>query len=584
MKKYISILLSLFFICLQINLSADAAVFVSGSNSIMMDVIYTDAEESLKPETPALTNQPNGEISNLSNPDKLIIPKIGDTIYFGHREQAQGPDKNSKQIEWQVLNIINDKQMLLYNKTIPDSLQVYDGYMKPDESEREKILTWLNTEYIDKSFNVQERECLEGRLKINLLSDYLFESFEEAGQFTEAGINTDQWYLHPLIRLDIAEWASLPTTYDDTRVEEPRYTSTPEVLSTEAFISPTDVEISVIISPEMPQKTPIVPDRKTDDHPFNSILLLLLCVTITAAGVFVFMISREEKNKKFRPGYNRKNDRQFDFSEDSNTIDSETLFLGKTSAYYCSGCKGQGKRDYQEDNLWYSRSTGPGLPVCAVLSDGMGGMDNGAESSALAIDVFKAKALNIRTDQDIPSRLWQISNEANQAVYQRNSEKGMNGGSTLVCVFITGNMLYWLSIGDSRIFLYRNGMLASVNEEHELETRMYKKFIEDDIDLVEIRETHRKELRKLTSNLGRSSIPLIDQNFIPYMLKKDDKLLLCSDGVSDTLTEQEILFCLKDPDPDVNCDRISEMIEAKNKRGQDNYSAIVISVRTENGR
>ena len=262
-----------------------------------------------------------------------------------------------------------------------------------------------------------------------------------------------------------------------------------------------------------------------------------------------------------------------------------TTVTFKTSGpYICASCIGQGGRDYQEDSLWFGVDIGSEKAVCVMIADGMGGMDNGAESSKIAADNFNKAAPHIDTEKDIPSKLWELCKQINSEIYNNNSRKGMNGGTTLICVYIIDNRFYWISVGDSRIYLYRDGTLSSVNEEHELESQLYKELLDDELTLSEIRSVPNPELRKLTSNLGRSEIPLIDQNFAPYLLKSGDKILLCSDGVSGTLTEQDLIQCLASPDPEINCKFIAEMIEEKHKPHQDNYSAIVIYCTTEDGK
>ncbi len=266
------------------------------------------------------------------------------------------------------------------------------------------------------------------------------------------------------------------------------------------------------------------------------------------------------------------------------TDPEKTVRIGNDGPYGCACCIGQGKRSYQEDSLWFSSQTSPDKPVCAIVADGMGGMDNGAESSAIARDYFKLHIQSTETDRDIPSRLWEISSSINDEVYRANSDKNLNGGTTLVCAYIVNNQFYWISIGDSRIYLYRDGMLAAVNEEHELETRLYELLLDGKLSLSELRSIPNRELRKLTSHVGRNGVPIIDQNYVPYKLHKGDKIVLCSDGVSGSLSEDEILLCLKDPDPEINCKCFKDLIEEKDLRGQDNYAAVVICCKTEDGK
>ncbi len=555
--------LLILFVCLLSVLRADADVSVSVRVSGLMDVIYPFPEQTESPAEVKLTPQTNDDSEDVNeiltataSSVESHVPKIGQTIKFGRNVQDADSGNGSGLIEWQVLSISLSGNMLLISKTVPDELMAYGESVINDAADRDRALEWLNGEYYSRVFSEQEKDCFSDR--VGLLSWNKYNYFLANGRFERAGIDPGEWYLRPVILLNMAKWPVIP-------VPEPTKILPDQVIPT-----------NTIPFPDKPE------DGKSGSSSVLPILLVLICAVVASSGVLVF-ISTRGKRKKNNKG--RRSEHGFGFTWDTVSVtDSNTAILGKNGFYHCAGCIGQGKRSYQEDSLWYSQSASLGSAVCAVISDGMGGMENGAESSAIAIDAFKTNVQNIRTDQDIPSALWQISNTANDAVFTRNSEKGMNGGSTLICVFITENMLYWISVGDSRIFLARDGMLASVNQEHELEAQLYNRLADGDLELGDIRETQYKELRKLTSNLGRRTIPLIDQNFIPYRLAKGDKLLLCSDGVSDTLSENELLSCLKDPDPDVNCDRISSMIKAKDKKGQDNFSAIVVSVRTENGK
>lgn len=306
------------------------------------------------------------------------------------------------------------------------------------------------------------------------------------------------------------------------------------------------------------------------------VLVIIIAAAVVVGGYSAYHLYKGRKAEEER----KKNENLPYRSKEFGTM----VTITSSGPYICSGCKGQGSRDYQEDSYWYGTEIGPERAVCVMIADGMGGMDNGAESSSIAAAKFNNAVPHIETDKDIPSKLWDLSRAINAEIYTVNSRKGMNGGTTLVSAYIIDNRLYWISIGDSRIYLCRDGVLSSVNEEHELESRMYGELLDGKVDLDDIRSTPNRELRKLTSNLGRSEIPLIDQNYSAYHLKCGDKLLLCSDGVSGTLSEQEMLECLESPDPEINCHRIADMIERKNKAHQDNYSAIVIYCATEDGK
>lgn len=415
-----------------------------------------------------------------------------------------------------------------------------------------------------------------------------------------------------------AETAQAEAATAEAQVAAMRATQTAHVIGTAEAEATTTAEAEAIgtaeaEATEMAAQLTATREAKSwigktfDDH--GSAILIAVCVMVAAAAVLLFISLHRKKPAKPSAGGRAAAGRDvprsmptpapiaadpetpaggMTITTDAVPLDSTaatvtTAVISRSGPYIAAGCIGQGKRDYQEDSYWIYPESRVGMPFCAVVADGMGGMENGAESSTRAVEKVKAVFPQIKPDKDIPSRLWELSSAVNSEVYTVNTMKSMNGGCTFICVYIYLNRLFWISIGDSRIYLIRDGILNAVNEEHELESRLYAKVLDGDISLEDVRDIAERELRKLTSNIGRETIPLIDQNFIPYKLRQGDKLLLCSDGVSGTLSDAEILECMNSSSPEICTEQIAEMIEMKNKRGQDNYSAVVIYCATEEG-
>ncbi len=522
----------LVFHCLTVTVSAELTAdnLAYGTH---MDVIYP-------PEDFMETREPDPTVFIKPDESKKLI--IGDIFPLGFYEQNDNADDGPEPINWQILSVKRGKPVELICTFVPEEIK----NAEPATDANHQIDLFIQKAFRDD----EQRLCI---LDKGLLDKDQFKRYEN--RFEQYDISTEDWNLRPVILVDMEKFHQLQMT-EKIEALTPTVTMTP-----------------------VPDPTPIPPSPIIKK---SWILLFVFVLLLIAVGLGVSLISKNQKRKK---NVKHKKD-LFDLDqtinlpkpEEDRPVNSKIDTDSKKFVYACSGCKGQGKRDYQEDSLWYKSFSSPEGVMCGVIADGMGGMDNGAESSKIAISVFESCASQIHPGKDIPSQLYDICKTANKAIYETNSTKDMNGGATLVCVFVINNLLYWISIGDSRIFLYRDGMLASVNEEHELENRMYNGLMCGDVDLNDIREMKEHELRKLTSNLGRSSIPMVDQNFISYQLQKGDKILLCSDGVSGTLNENEISDCLKDPNPDVNCDKIVEMIELKDKKRQDNFSAVVITV------
>lgn len=247
--------------------------------------------------------------------------------------------------------------------------------------------------------------------------------------------------------------------------------------------------------------------------------------------------------------------------------------------YDIAECIGQGVRPYQEDSIrtWNKKKN----MICALVADGMGGMQNGAECSQITAETFSKAFGRLSSTDSVPERLESFANAANTLVFQENEKLGVVGGTTLACVCIFGDGLWWISVGDSRIYLLRGDELVMLNSEHELENLLYTAYLTNNISFEDIAFFPSYELRKLTSNLGREKIPYFDQNFSALPLVSGDRILICSDGVSGTLTDDEIRECIRTGDAQECCRLLEDKIIEKNNEHQDNYSAALIICEAE---
>lgn len=232
-----------------------------------------------------------------------------------------------------------------------------------------------------------------------------------------------------------------------------------------------------------------------------------------------------------------------------------------------------GSREEQQDYFAYSnifdREEQKKIGIAAVLADGMGGMKNGRRASHIATDVF----LKSYTDSEIANindRLIYAAHRANEAV------KMLEGaGSTLIAVVIKNWRLYWLSIGDSRIYLYRNHMLRRLNREHNYEALLSEMVLNGEITVEEaISNPHRSAL---TSYLGIEKLEEIDINVNEFPLRAGDSLLLCSDGLYKALSDTELANIIMEADDDV-CDVIVSQALSKNLPNQDNITVMLMDI------
>ena len=246
------------------------------------------------------------------------------------------------------------------------------------------------------------------------------------------------------------------------------------------------------------------------------------------------------------------------------------------------GCHQGKKRNNNEDNLYfdgsYMNSDNHGLPSIekTVLSldddgffcvfDGMGGGDYGEVASYTASKTtkeFLETGTNINPCDITPS-LTEMYNVINQAVYQAGMNLGSDQtGSTLVGLYFHAGQVWICNLGDSRGYLLRGGKLLQISQDHTDAAFMQENGI-----------TGRKPY--LTQYLGIDPDEMMIEPYIKsYYLQEGDTFLICSDGVTDMVEEQEICRILAHNEDVGDC--VDLLIQAAlDGGGKDNITAIVV--------
>ena len=175
--------------------------------------------------------------------------------------------------------------------------------------------------------------------------------------------------------------------------------------------------------------------------------------------------------------------------------------------------------------------------VMAVVCDGMGGMENGAEAANLgAIQFMRAYLAADRVDDDT---LVESVYRANESVYNAFAGKtGELAGTTLVAASILPDGLRFVSVGDSHIYLFRKGKLYQLNRDHNYFSELLEEVKAGRMTMEEARS--HPERAHLTSFVGLEELELVDYNVSPVPLRPGDRVLLCSDGLFKTLSLQEM--------------------------------------------
>lgn len=234
-----------------------------------------------------------------------------------------------------------------------------------------------------------------------------------------------------------------------------------------------------------------------------------------------------------------------------------------------------GAREDQQDSFGISDYAAQGKGLLAVVADGMGGLTNGKAVSSLLVntcfDVFHSLPAYVAKED----MLLQMAVQSNAAVNQMLGVSGRSG-STLVAASVANGQLYFLTVGDSRIYLYRSGALLQLNREHIYKEELSLDAVNGRMSIYEVNND--PQAKSLTSYFGIGRIPHLDRNYEGIRLIKGDKMILASDGVFGTLSLEQMEMALQLPAKEA-AEKLREQVAAANRPYQDNYTAVVLEYR-----
>lgn len=240
-----------------------------------------------------------------------------------------------------------------------------------------------------------------------------------------------------------------------------------------------------------------------------------------------------------------------------------------------------GDRLTQEDAVYLSTegtvSLAQNVRVLAVICDGMGGMVNGGQASATAIQMIKDTFEQVQGDSEVNIPNFFISGikTIDNTIYNFPRKNGKGSGTTMVAVLVENNQLYWASVGDSRIYILREKVLTQVTRDHNYMLRLQEMVDQGQISQEEANTNRQREA--LISFLGIGNVSLLDVNMDPFRLQSGDIILLTSDGMTKVLSEEQIMDILSD-NSSVE-DRAKKLVETaveQNMRSQDNTTVAVL--------
>ena len=214
--------------------------------------------------------------------------------------------------------------------------------------------------------------------------------------------------------------------------------------------------------------------------------------------------------------------------------------------------------------------------LLCVVCDGMGGAKSGNIASSLAVDVFSQEIQRTWT----PNMEWDKADQmmksavklANFTVYDqaRQFEEFEGMGTTLVAALIRGWKISLVNVGDSRAYRISQNGIRQITKDHSVVQMMV-----DRGDLTpELARTYPGK-NLITRAIGTET--MVKGDFYHCTLKKDDVILLCSDGLSNMMDPQEILFeVVHGGQKEDCCQRLLDI--AKNRGAPDNVTGLMVAV------
>jgi serine/threonine protein phosphatase PrpC/Flp pilus assembly protein TadG len=232
------------------------------------------------------------------------------------------------------------------------------------------------------------------------------------------------------------------------------------------------------------------------------------------------------------------------------------------------------KREHNEDNMAYVIPKDPQVMAnkgaLFIVADGMGGHAAGEVASEIAVDTVSNMYYQDDSD-DVAVSLLHAIKRANASIHQRAAENMLRTGMGTTCVtaVLRGNMAYIANVGDSRAYLLRGSQVKQISQDHSWVAEQVRAGLLTDDQA----RTHAQR-NVITRSLGTQAE--VDVDVFHEELSEGDSLMLCTDGLSAMVSEEELQRIIQQFVPQ---ESVYHLVERANENGgPDNITAIVVRV------
>lgn len=228
------------------------------------------------------------------------------------------------------------------------------------------------------------------------------------------------------------------------------------------------------------------------------------------------------------------------------------------------------KRSMNQDYFYCNENTVGSFQNLFIVADGMGGHKAGDHASRLCVEQMVASVKE--TKHTTPVTMFEEAvNRANAAVYEESVEhieyEGM--GTTMVACTCQEDRMYVANIGDSRLYLLRD-RIEQITDDHSLVEELVKNG-----NLTESEARVHPQKNIITRALGTEN--QVSADYFEVSINQGDIILMCSDGLSNMLDDDDMEYILKHSD---TLEKAGEALisQANQNGGEDNITAVLVKI------
>ncbi len=232
------------------------------------------------------------------------------------------------------------------------------------------------------------------------------------------------------------------------------------------------------------------------------------------------------------------------------------------------------KREHNEDNMAFvipkDSQVMASKGAVFIVADGMGGHAAGEVASEIAVDTVSNMYYQ-EDSNDVAVSLLRAIRRANTSIHQRAAENLLRTGMGTTCVaaVLRGNMAYIANVGDSRAYLFRGNTVKQVSQDHSWVAEQVRAGL-----LTEEQARTHGQRNVITRCLGTQAE--VDIDVFHEELREGDSLVLCTDGLSGLVSDEELQRIVEQFVPQ---ESVYHLVERANELGgQDNITAIVVRI------